>query len=848
MANDTRSNPAPPPVEQIAFAFPFRRKGQGGANAATVITDEHDMYRLLKQEPTGAFLVSGKAMWHGGIHVTEAGAGQSLDLKDGVRCIADGEVVAWRLNRTYPISSVPSRNGQPAISATYSTGFALVQHTMEFPRGSKLTFYSLYMHLQDFASCEAEPARAWPAYWPARFEVTQDAVDRPADGAHRRAAPVEQVGLCVRTNRSHGTPVGILPRGTQVTVLKREGDWGQIADDPGALYPPTAGAYVASSAATGKWIFLGTERGHTGPVARRVMPDSSFERVNVVPQGRRVKVKAGDVIGYPGRYDSLRDATPTKKVHIEVFCDGSIKPFINAGRAWIKANLARPDQWNQLGLNPEPTLLRIDRGVTLYQDHGQQGRDAKKTDVIQVRRFAELQRDAGAQWQETTAGPDGARRRWWKVDSADIQRNAIAGWVREQGFAGGRVSREFAQGWTDFECHDEDHDRTHTLFATTGDYVDYASGSDAPGAGSIGKLSPLMADIYRVLYPTGDGAHAAQELQSIGRSPQGRGFPWVAFRASRLIPKHESEWANPDKWQALVSAIEKRTGPKPEHEEERKRIRRLVWWDEVRAGVAGFPGSDVFHIHPIALVGTFFRDRFQFTLQMMQRLFPQAQAPDLQEIIDELNAHLEFYKLDSPLRRTHFFAQILQEAGIGLRLEESFVWSATSLIKTFSYFKVHPAEALVYGYGAVRPIKADGTRMGRADFEAIANRAYGHKRDLGNGSPESGDGWKYRGRGMKQLTGRANYREFTEWQASHQAEFEGDVHDYEDNPDLLAQPKYAARSAAFFWVSNNLPELADRGAAHSEVDKITEVVNSFTDSYGSRVKNFELIWSRGDFR
>ncbi|MGF6923360.1 hypothetical protein [Paraburkholderia sp. 40] len=114
-----------------------------------------------------------------------------------------------------------------------------------------------------------------------------------------------------------------------------------------------------------------------------------------------------------------------------------------------------------------------------------------------------------------------------------------------------------------------------------------------------------MSSLYRVLYPTGDGVHAADDLCSVGRSPQNSGFPWVAFRASRLIPKHESEWANPAKWQALISAIEQRTGPKPEHEEEKKCIAKLVWWDEVAARVPGFPGSDVYHINPIGLVGNF---------------------------------------------------------------------------------------------------------------------------------------------------------------------------------------------------------------------------------------------------
>lgn len=151
-----------------------------------------------------------------------------------------------------------------------------------------------------------------------------------------------------------------------------------------------------------------------------------------------------------------------------------------------------------------------------------------------------------------------------------------------------------------------DHDPAHAIFATTGAYVDYALGSDTPGAGSPGKLSPLMAALYRVLYPTGDGVHAADELCYSGESAPGAGLPWVALRVSRLITKHESEWANPTKWQELVRAIEQRTGPKPEHEEEEKRIAMLAWWDELQAGVAGFPGPDVYHINPVGLVGNLF--------------------------------------------------------------------------------------------------------------------------------------------------------------------------------------------------------------------------------------------------
>ena len=99
---------------------------------------------------------------------------------------------------------------------------------------------------------------------------------------------------------------------------------------------------------------------------------------------------------------------------------------------------------------------------------------------------------------------------------------------------------------------------------------------------------------------------------------------------------------------------------------------------------------------------------------------------------------------------------------------------------------------------------------------------------------------------MKQLTGRANYREFTNWNKSHQNEWPDDVVNFEENPDLLTQPKYAARSAAYFWVAHRLPEVADQGPTANQVNAITAIVNLHTDSYAERVINFETIYSRGD--
>lgn len=93
--------------------------------------------------------------------------------------------------------------------------------------------------------------------------------------------------------------------------------------------------------------------------------------------------------------------------------------------------------------------------------------------------------------------------------------------------------------------------------------------------------------------------------------------------------------------------------------------------------------------------------------------------------------------------------------------------------------------------------------------EALANRVYGSKN--GNRGVSSGDGWRYRGRGFIQLTGRANYADAAE----------GLARPYLEQPDLVAEPSDAALTAAFFWHNNKLNLLADKLA----IDMITRAVN-----------------------
>lgn len=238
--------------------------------------------------------------------------------------------------------------------------------------------------------------------------------------------------------------------------------------------------------------------------------------------------------------------------------------------------------------------------------------------------------------------------------------------------------------------------------------------------------------------------------------------------------------------------------------------------------------------------------QFHFTVPLLKQIFSgcgTARHADLQAIADELNAGLAIYKLDTPLRRTHFFAQMLQEAGPDLRLEESFRYASRNLMK-FSYFKAHPEKAVEHGHaGKPGCLKANGQPMSRLDLETIANLAYTGNPNLGN--TQIGDGWRFRGRGLTQLTGRYNYTQLQKWHDANQQNWPADKPDFLSDPDLLLTMKYAVRSAVQFWLAGKLFLVADQGSEPGVVDAVTKVINRWTDSKIKRQEHFARLWNSG---
>ena len=195
---------------------------------------------------------------------------------------------------------------------------------------------------------------------------------------------------------------------------------------------------------------------------------------------------------------------------------------------------------------------------------------------------------------------------------------------------------------------------------------------------------------------------------------------------------------------------------------------------------------------------------------MIKSILPNCKNPSL--YVKPLQETIEKFNITTIERFASFIAQVGHESGHLNFVVENLNYSAEGLLKIFGkYFNENSAKLY-----ARQPIK-------------IASRVYANR--MGNGDEISQEGYKYRGRGAIQTTGKNNYTRLTNYFNI----------DFVNNPDLLSEPKWAVMSAGFFWHDNKLNELSDSvGTSKSKFINITKKVNGGTHGHADR----EAIFSR----
>ncbi len=364
------------PAKIGTLVYPFKKKAESGKVGAQPVgaDDTRFYFQALSNASDGFYPIGANGQWHGGIHF-DAQTGATLPQEEGIRCIGDGEVVAYQVESQY--SSVEYSTGK----ALYSRGFTLVRHRLELPpapatkqQGQKeqnktapasdhtpqrpdqkaeepsLIFYSVYLHLLDWAGYQKLDAKKpRPGYWGDEIYLVGDkAFDQDRT---RNAFIPEDSGPGINLRTAENQYAGFAPRGVKLKLgeenPRKKGYFKIVEVVSGTTYPGDV---------TGTYVFKGSSKSKEGltPVGAEPTKDT----VHVLPKPK--PIKAGELIGYLGQYERYIDtnpmvsARPRSLTHPDVFTPDDIKGFIAKSRERAKQLDAK-----------QKVLLKVDKGAKL---------------------------------------------------------------------------------------------------------------------------------------------------------------------------------------------------------------------------------------------------------------------------------------------------------------------------------------------------------------------------------------------------------------------------------------------------------------------------------------------------
>ena len=562
----------------ISWAYPFPGKDSSN-NPLQLLTH-------MAQAKGGFYPTGENGLWHGGVHFDE-GTAAAFD-QSSVRCIADGEVIAYRIDERYPVSEFT--DDIPLVQrAPFSTGFVLVKHSLQPPPlknadGSiaegqtppSLTLYSLYMHLLDWAGYQAQPDLPRPTFWETK----------------RYTVNTQQDGLSVRSGPSKNTTkLSELSKGAEITIGRAEGEFSKLvslisgtaqpalsADDEGQLP-----GYVSSD-----WLKPHSEPAECGKV---VVLDSG------------VSIKAGELIGHPGLYQN-HDSAAQHMVHVELFSCDDVPAFIARSRAWASR---LPDD--------QKTLLKVYQGASKLIPHRNDinaenppklDDDGTQIGVDLIIPQSLLDGLSASRKIQVKDGADNIMR-WWQLDGlfADANGNPIDGWHAEQELI---TTRHSPWEWEGFQCIEETGTPIEKLayafnargLLSADEQHNYRAQISKADGGPIVTLARL----YDIADTDKDGVLTSAEIQAALTRP------WHAQLLGQLIIKYESEWLwNKGKWDELDPLLEEEAG-KPNFiwGVEKQRIEKLSWWADIAEKHAVRADGMARHFNPTRIVSLLRQD------------------------------------------------------------------------------------------------------------------------------------------------------------------------------------------------------------------------------------------------
>lgn len=687
----------------MKICFPVRK--QNGSQYST----PEEVMDLIGREPHGSWLAGTNQLWHGGIHISQTSAPGSVLTADNadtavpLQCMAKGEVVAWRLNQDYKKADYSGKE------LKFSTTFVLVKSRCQpdpEKESSWLEFYSLYMGLAPLSVFPKSPC------FKARTDVVKHtassfATSTSSDGI----APIS--GNC-----------GELKKDQRVIIQKQ-----QQFRNKGVVQPfGLAKTLSASGEATGEdfWVTLlpeymepdGEQYAQLPAWMQKAVEQNSFD--SVTKPATSFDIEAGDAIGFLGEDiapASKSNTTSCHYAHIEVIStDLRMPTFLN----------------NPAGVTSGQKYIRLHPGADLYTKSGE-GEQSVFTKTT-----SKTEKDSGKILRVADCSPfeDTGKKCWFKIsDNSWVGQDGVDQLhqydLKERGFntleeaPSPDVSKSLRENWVKgaYDCMSE--------------WVGKERGIQQK------QVSTFYTNLIKKIDSDGDGELSGRELYNALHHPE------LGLRdiAARLIVKHDSEWfggSSHHRWNVYFQNYD------------RLRVAYAKQWlddSEWMSQVDAFNGGEpVWHFHPVMFLDALsILDNEYITVEQLKVMLPSNRWNFIDRYIVHLNESMKMFDINTPLRKSHFMAQVLHETGLFEDTEE-----------------------------------------------LASGSAYEGRIDLGN--TQLGDGRLFKGRGLLQITGRTNYEACQAYLRHELHDQSIDITSSKSNAQKLStNERYATLASGYYW-------------------------------------------------